>query len=155
MMAWWQGRSQREQILLGVMFGLFAVMFLWLGIMRPLASARDTAEERHRLAVTDFAARRGQIDAIKALKAKPPQPLGTALPEFLRISAGQAGFTNAMVDPGNNGRARLSIPAAKGAALFAWIDRLDGRGVFIERATIRPNSDATIAVEATFAARGE
>ncbi len=33
---WWRGRSQREQILLGIMIALFLLVFGWLAILRPI-----------------------------------------------------------------------------------------------------------------------
>jgi general secretion pathway protein M len=155
MMAWWQTRSRREQNMLGVMIALLALVLGWLLILRPLAAARVAAEERHDAVLVRLAETRGRIATIKMLASQSPEPLGSPLPEFLRASAMQAGFTNAQVDPADNDRARLAIPAAKGAALLGWLDRLNGRGVFIERATLKPNSDATLAFDATFRARGE
>ncbi len=153
-MRWWQSRSERERLMLGVMIALMAAVFVWLAVLRPLAAARVAAEARHEAAVSDAGATRARIAAVQSLTAKAPEALGAPLPEFLRGSAGQAGFGNAVVDSAGNGRARLTIPSAKAAVLLGWIDQLDARGVFIERATIRTNSDATVALEASFAARG-
>jgi general secretion pathway protein M len=154
MKAWWASRSEREQLLLGVMIALMAAVFVWLTILRPLAAARKTAESRHQAATSEAGMVRAKIATVQRLAAKPPEALGAPLPEFLRGSAAQAGFTNAVVDGAGNGRARLMIASAKAIVLLGWIDQLDARGVFIERATIRTNSDGTIAIEASFAVRG-
>jgi general secretion pathway protein M len=155
MISWWQGRSAREQILLGAMTALLLIVLIWLLILRPLASAKASATERQEAAVTTLAATQSRIATVKMLASQSPEPLGSPLPDFLRASALQAGFTNAVVDLADNDRARLAIPAAKGAALLAWLDRLNGRGVFIETANLKPNSDATLAFDATLRARGE
>lgn len=135
------------------MMALLVVIFAWLGVWRPLVAARAEAEARHASASAMLAETRTRIAVVKALAERAPDPLGMPLPEFLRSSAQQAGFSNAQIDPVNGDRARMAIPSARTAALIGWIERLEGQGVFIEQASLRPNSDSTIAIEATFRAR--
>ena len=40
LLPWWRDRSPREQLLLGTMASLLAMVTLWLGVLRPLAAAR-------------------------------------------------------------------------------------------------------------------
>jgi type II secretory pathway component PulM len=155
MSGWWHGRSQREQMLVAIAGGLTFLVFFWLGVLRPLAAAGENAEARHQAAVASHGAMRARIDAAKALAATPATALGAPLPDYVRAAAGQAGFGNAAVDSSGNGRVRLAIPSAKAVALFALIDGLEAHGVFVEQASLRANSDATLAVDATLAARGE
>ncbi len=153
MSGWWTLRSPRERWLLIVMIALFLVIFAWLGVWRPLEAARVEADARHASASAMLAETRARIAAVKVLAERTPDPLGMPLPEFLRNSAQQAGFSNAQVDPANGGRARVAIPSARTTALIGWIERLEGQGVFIEQASLRPNGDSTIAIEATVRAR--
>ena len=48
---WWRGRSQREQILLGIMIALFLIVFGWLAILRPIEAGLAAAKKDHALAV--------------------------------------------------------------------------------------------------------
>jgi general secretion pathway protein M len=44
---WWRGRSQREQILLGIMIALFLIVFGWLAILRPIEAGLAAAKKDH------------------------------------------------------------------------------------------------------------
>ena len=57
---WWATRSTREQRLLAVMFGLIALVLVWLLVVRPLGDALDRAKQRHNAAVLALAEARAR-----------------------------------------------------------------------------------------------
>lgn len=149
----WAERSPRERQLLAVMFGLFAIILLIFGIVRPLAMATDAARARlDRVSIES-----GRISAAAATlrdaKTGAPPPLTGTLVLAVSQSAGTAGFNLSTLDPQGNDRVGFTIPAAKSPALFAWLRTMSQQGIFVERMTMRTNADATLAVEGTLRLR--
>ena len=149
----WAERSQREQWMLGVMFGLLGAVILWFGIISPIFSGLDSAKTRHAQAVSDLATVQTKAAALRRLKANPPPPLGAPVNSFVSLSAGEVGFQLARVDAVGTDGVTISIVSAKPAAFFSWISALVARGIFVDQINIRPNSDMTIGIDATLKAR--
>ena len=74
-------------------------------------------------------------------------PTGLNLVELVNL-----GFVT-RIDPGADGRVLFALASAKPIALNRWLEALDAQGIFVEQISIRPNSDATLAVDATLRAR--
>lgn len=148
---WWRGRSQREQALLGIMIGLFIVVFGWLLVLRPLDSGLAGARADNAIAIAQLERVRSDATALKsgrAFAAETAQAL-------VSRSASEAGFTPTRLDPGAEGRVLIALASAKPVALGKWLQALDAQGVFVEQISLRPNSDATLAVDATLRARAK
>jgi general secretion pathway protein M len=150
MSVWWATRSTREQRLLLVMFGLIALLLVWLLVIRPLGDALDRAKQRHNVAVLALAEARARSNPGGARAGGPP-PL--PLDALVSRTAADAGFTAARVTGGGPNMARMTLDAARPQALFGWIATLEAQGVRIERLQARANPDRTVAVEAAFSAR--
>jgi Type II secretion system (T2SS), protein M len=82
----------------------------------------------------------------------PRRALGSPIAAFVSSSASEAGFTLSHADPVGPDAVIVALTTAKSPAFFAWVDIMQRRGVFVERAAINTNSDATIRVDATFKA---
>ena len=52
------------------------------------------------------------------------------------------------------GRVRVGIQSARGAAIDAWLARLEARGVIVDQATLTDNGDRTLGVDLTLRAQG-
>ena len=148
--AWWATRSTREQRLLLVMFGLIALVLLWLLVVRPLGDALDRAKQRHNTAVLALAEARARGNPSGARTGGTPT---LPLDALVSRTAADAGFTAARVTGGGPTMARLTLDAARPQALFGWIATLEAQGVRVERLQARANPDRTVAVEAAFSAR--
>ncbi|MBK8860235.1 MAG: type II secretion system protein M [Sphingomonadales bacterium] len=146
---WWRGRSQREQILLGIMIALFLIVFGWLAILRPIEAGLAAAKKDHALAVERL--ERVRRDA-SALKSKMVYAADTAQAIVSR-SANEAGFSPTRLDPQPGNRVIIALSSAKPIALIKWLKSLDAQGVLVEQISLRPNSDTTLAVDATLRAR--
>jgi len=149
MSAWWATRSERERKLLLVMFGLLALVLVWLLVVRPLGDALDRAKQRHNVAVLALAEARARSSPGGARTGGPPS---LPLDALVRRTATDAGFTAARVTGGGPNIARLTLDAARPQALFGWIASLEAQGVRVERLQARANPDRTVAVEAAFSA---
>ncbi|MBL0001695.1 MAG: type II secretion system protein M [Sphingomonadales bacterium] len=146
---WWRGRSQREQILLGIMIALFLIVFGWLAILRPIEAGLAAAKKDHALAVERL--ERVRRDA-SALKSKMVYASDTAHAIVSR-SADEAGFSPTRLDPQPGNRVIIALSSAKPIALIKWLKAVDAQGVLVEQISLRPNSDTTLAVDATLRAR--
>ena len=112
--AWWATRSIREQRLLAVMFGLIALVLVWLLVIRPLGDALDRAKQRHNTAVLALAEARARSNPGGARTgATPPLPLDA----LISRTAADAGFTAARVTGGgaDDGAAHARRGPAAGA----------------------------------------
>ena len=153
---WFAQRSVREQRLLLAMGALFLIVFVWIGLFRPIGDRLSDARERHGQAVIALAATRAQADLILSLQraAAPLQP-GVALDELVKRAAAEGGFTAAAVTADGAGRANISIGAVRPPAFFGWLADLQRRyGLVVDRLSVRTNGDATLSVELGVRGRG-
>ena len=150
---WWRTRTLREQRLMLAMSGLAAVVLLWLLVIRPVNDALSEARERHGAAVLALAEARAQATAIGTLQERRPASLGAPLDAILNQSATEAGFPVARVEREGINQATLVIESVRPQAFFAWVNRMEDRGLIVERLSARTNSDQTLGVEITFRAR--
>lgn len=139
---WFQGRSRREQRLLLVMVALAIVTLLWGLVIRPMGDAMAGARERHAAAVVRLGETRARVEDLRAARRVPP--LAGSLAEAVRAQAEVAGFPLASLDPDTGGGVRVSIASARGAALTAWLARLERSGIVVDSATLSDNGDRTV-----------
>lgn len=150
---WWAERAQREQILLIIMAVFLLIVFLWLGITRPLFAGAEAARLRHEKAVIDEATVQIKARALKAALAAPSVALDGPLQTVITQSASDAGFTLSRVDPTGMDAVSVTLVSAKSPAFFAWLNKLNAQGIFAEQVSVRTNTDATIAADALLKAQ--
>ncbi|HEV2817887.1 MAG TPA: type II secretion system protein GspM [Allosphingosinicella sp.] len=141
MNAWWEARSARERLLLGIMFALLGLVLAWLIVVRPLADALDAAKERHAAAVVALAEARARLPS-----AAGPAPAGPADAIVARTAA-EAGFTGVRIARQGAAGASVAIDAARPQALFGWIAEMERRGLVVERLRAQANADRTLSAE--------
>lgn len=143
--SWWQGRSQREQLLLGSMLALLLLCVGWFGIWDTAQVGRVAAEERLAQAVL---ARDGATKQVSWLKANEAPPAGTApLVDVVTGSANEIGFVLLRAQSEGPNRLTVEIASARTQALFAWLAQLNERNIFVETADLTPKSDGALAVK--------
>lgn len=150
---WWSGRSEREQIMLGVMGALFALLLVWLVLIRPIDAAKARAVQRLDVATLAGGKVAAVADRVRVSRAQPAPALSAVLPVVVGKAAEGAGFTLSRLDPQGPDRVTIGISTARSPALFAWLSLLGQQGVIVERLTLRTNSDATLAVEGVLRVR--
>jgi len=151
--SWWRLRSAREQGLLLVMFGLLALVLVWLLVVRPLSDALDSAKRRHGEDVTALAEARARAGA-GALATAPTATAPLPVDAYLGRTAPEAGFTGARIVAQGPARATVVIDAARPQAFFAWVRLMEQNGLVVESLRARANDDRTLAIEAALRARG-
>lgn len=149
--AWWRDRSERERLMLAIMGAAVFVFIFWLALWRPFHAAMDDAKAEHELAIARLERVKADAAVLKEDDAMPAEPAQTLVTRL----AGEAGFTPTRLDPGAEGRVMLALPSAKPVALAKWIQLLEAQGVHVEQISLRPNSDATLSVDATLRARSK
>lgn len=143
MKVWFASRSKREQRLLLVMAALAVVTFVWALVIRPLGDATASARERHTAAVIRLGETQAALDTLRQRRLL--RPLSGDLDGTVRALANEAGFAIASLDPDGAGGVRVAIPSARGAAMTAWLARIERAGVVVESATLTDNGDRTVA----------
>jgi general secretion pathway protein M len=134
----WAAFSLREKWLVGIMAALFAVVFLWLGVIRPVAGGLEGARDDHAAAVERHAAIRSRVDQIQRASGERAPDLGAPLDVVVSQSAGEAGFTLDRNDPQGNGRVGIAISQARAVAFFGWLAQLEAMGIEVETLDARP-----------------
>ena len=152
---WYVVRSRREQRLVLAMALIFAFVFIWLGIARPLNDALVDARARHTEAVIERAEARAQAAALASLRSGGggARPLTEPVETLIGRAASQAGFQLSRLQAEPGGAVSIGSEAARPQALFAWVSSLERQGVVVATLTASANADRTVAVQASFRGR--
>jgi general secretion pathway protein M len=138
---WWNDRSGRERLLLGLMLLLLAGLLLWLAVLRPLAAARADADAEARAAQARLASARALVAAIRA---RPPATSAPVLDVVSRRLA-EAGLQPARLEGQGQGQAVLDIAAINGRLLLGWAAALEQRdGLVIDELVASRNDDQSV-----------
>lgn len=153
---WYKELSKREQVLVGIMAGLLAVVILWLGIARPVESGLKSAMERHGMALDRNAAVRVKVASLKALPrgttARPTAPIA----QLVSQSAGEGGFTLERAQEQGPGRVDIAIASIRPKALFTWLASLEAQGIMVETFSAQPSGTAgAVSMQAVLKAAGQ
>lgn len=147
--AWFDGRTVREQRMLGLMVLVFVLCAVWLLIVQPLWAWKSEAAERRVQAETDLAFVQRQVGALPKAATTPSD--GPAI-EPLAVQAAQtAGLT---IATGMDATGTFGFTAANvsSAALFGWLAELKTKhGIDAVRLDIVENADATLTAEGALA----
>lgn len=148
---WWRGLTRREQLLLMVALALFVLVFGWLGVIKPLQSARADSAARLATATADLGEIKALTPIIRSAEARAGGAVAASTIDTIRRRATEAGLTaEGMADDGA-GRVTLRIAAIKPAALLKWIADIEiNDGVIVDKLEITRNGDATVAAELGF-----
>lgn len=134
----WTAFSVRERWLVGTMLALFAIILLWLGIIRPIEGRLASAEAEHAAAIERHAAIRARVEAIRGLSGNRPPALGAPLDVVIGQSAEETGFTLDRNDSMGDGRIGIAIGSARPTAFFGWLAALEAQGIQVETLSVQP-----------------
>jgi general secretion pathway protein M len=140
MQAYWAERSPREQVMLGVMFALLAVVILWFGVAMPLDRAQRSARDTLLEATDRNAAVRAAVRQLKALPRAVETGPSAPLDQLVGQGAGEAGLTleRAQAQAQGPDRMEIAIASIRPVALFSWIATLEAQGVRVDTMSARP-----------------
>jgi general secretion pathway protein M len=152
--AWFDGRTVREQRMLGLMVLVIVLCAVWLLVVQPLWTWKAEAAERRVQAETDLALVQRQVGVLPKAKAKAKATAtsdGPAIEPLAVQAAETAGLT---IVTGMDATGTFGFTAANvsSAALFGWLAELKSRhGIDAVRLDIVENADATLTAEGALA----
>ena len=148
---WWRGLTRREKLLLLVALVLFVLVFGWLGIIKPLQSARGDSAARLAAATADLGEINARTPMIRTAEARARGAEAALIIDMIKGRVAEAGLTSEGIADDGAGRVTLRIPAIKPAVLLKWIADLEiNDGVIVDKLEITRNGDATVAAELGF-----
>uniref|UniRef100_S0DEV8 Putative general secretion pathway protein M n=1 Tax=termite gut metagenome TaxID=433724 RepID=S0DEV8_9ZZZZ len=151
---WFDGRSLRERRMLLAMAAMIVLTVIWFAIFLPISDGLSSSRTRLNDAVTRLGETETQLDALKDLERDRPAPIPGALDDYIRQSAGNAGFALSDVSAQGNGRVHIAVPTARSGALLSWIADLEDAGVIVAAITVSNNGDQTVSAQMTLMKRG-
>ena len=152
--SWFDGRTVRERWMLLVMVAMIVLTIIWFGIFLPMSDGLSSSRTRLNDAVVRLGKAEAERDAIAQLARDKPQPIPGALADYIRQSAGDAGFALSNVAPQGDDRVQIAIPTARPGALFSWIADLQNAGVIVSTIDVSNNGDQTVAAQILLMKRG-
>jgi len=138
MQAYWAERSPREQVMLGVMFALLAVVILWFGVAMPLDRAQRSGRATLLEATDRNAAVRAAVRQLKALPRAVETGPSAPLDQLVGQGAGEAGLTLERAQAQGQDRMEIAIASIRPVALFSWLAALEAQGVRVDTMSARP-----------------
>lgn len=122
-MTWWADLSKREQVLVAVAALLFAVLFLSLFVIRPIAQWREDAAERASSARDGYEL----VASAAAIGAAPSpgQASSTPLRQAVLSSAAASGIELVRISNAEDGQVEVQSQPVDGERLYAWLEILE------------------------------
>ncbi|MBR9825936.1 MAG: type II secretion system protein M [Alphaproteobacteria bacterium] len=144
---YWQGRTDREQILYAVMGVLTAYLLAHFAIIQPLANFHDRSRASYAASMELFRAIEADAISYRELSAGAAQT-STTTQQSMRSIVGSLALTHsisiARLIPGEDGSLTVNIERAETAAVMQWLIDLE------ERFGIRVTSSSMDAAGGTF-----
>lgn len=138
---WWQDRTPRERLGIGIMLTLLALLLAWTLVLRPLAAARAEAAAEAVAAQARLAQAGALVAAIKA------RPAASAAPvlDIVGRRLAEAGLQPTRLEAQGQGQAMLDIAAINGRLLIGWASALEQRdGLVIDTLEASRNPDQSV-----------
>ena len=136
---WWDGRTAREHVMLGVLGAVLALVLAWFLILAPLLAWKAAAAERLDAAVQThaLASAAAGIDTSGGVARTPAE-----IEALLTGSAVEAGVAVQVAVEG--GGVSFAVESVETARLFGWIAALERAGLTIASLSVLENADATL-----------
>ena len=151
MRSWWVGHSLTERRFMMALGIIAAIIFLWLGVWRPVGNGMVTGWERQGLALDRYASVRAKVAELQRRPARQVQANRVAIDQLIGQSAAEAGFTLDRATLQGEGRMSVNIATARVGALLQWIAGLEEAGVSVQTISIVPGAtEGTVAMQGIF-----
>lgn len=143
---WWDGRTAREHMMLGVLGGVLALVLAWFLILAPLLAWKADAADRLDAAVQThaLASAAAGINTVGGVARTPAD-----IEALLTGSAADAGVAVQVSQDG--AETTFTVESAETARLFGWIAALERAGLTIDSLSVLENADATLQAQGTVA----
>ena len=152
----WQRFTPREKMLVTIMLILAALVFLWLGVLRPLFNGLSDARAEYGAALDRHVR---VVNKVAAIKGTPNFRTGYSNPAPLDVviaqSAGEAGFAVDRNEAKGGAQTDVAIANVRAQAMLRWLAVLEGQGIFADTLAIQGNEGGTVSLTATFKRAGK
>ena len=145
-LAWWEGRTLREQRMLATMGLILLAVVIWLAVVRPAWAWREAAaDERAR-------AENGLV-LVRQAATRLPVAAGPGSADIQPAvqSANEAAGVSPVMGMAPEGGLGFSLAEVQTATAFGWLAALHEKGVEITGLSVVENADATLTVEGSLA----
>lgn len=151
MRQWWVNHSEGERRLMAGLAIAGALVFLWLGVWRPIDGGLVAGWERQGAALDRYASVRAKVAELRKRPAERARANRVPVDQLIGQSAAEAGFTLDRATLQGEGRMAVNIGAARVGPLLRWIAVLEQAGTIVQTIAIVPGAtEGTVAVQATF-----
>lgn len=145
--AWWDGLSNREQIMLGLAGSLLLVLVITGLVIQPLLGWHARARHEYASAMQLYRAVEADAERFRILSAA--QPASDAPTQSLRSVVGALALRHdialARMVPGEDGRLTVNIDRAETTAVLAWLVDLEQRyGIRPQASTLDREADGYV-----------
>lgn len=144
---WWTALSPRERRLVGIAALLAFGVLAWL-LLRPLFAYLGGLDEAHRSAVERAARVEAKAALLKSDAGVVAAVQGGPLDALLAQSAGDSGLTLDRNEARGDAAATIAVSSARAPALIGWLARLEAQGLIIDRVSLTPGADGSVALTA-------
>jgi len=148
---WWEHHSEGEQRFMVALGVIVFVVFLWLGVWRPIGGALASGWERQGAALDRYASVRAKVAELGRHPAQRNRGNRVPLDQQIGQSAAEAGFTLERASLQGEGRMSVNIASARVGPLLRWVSTLESAGIGVQTISIVPGAaEGTVAVQAVF-----
>ena len=152
MKIWWANHSLAERRLMAGLGLIALVVFLWLGMFRPLSAGLDSGWERQGAALDRYASVRSKVAELREKPKGRTQAEQVPVEQLVSQSAAESGFTLDRANQQGAGKLAVSISAARVSPLLQWVSRLESAGIAVQTISIVPGAgEGTVTMQAVFA----
>lgn len=151
MMQWWSDREPRERALLTGVAALACLFVFFQFLVLPLINYRASAQDQYDAALAmleDVEAGARTVQGIRATSGA--QLKGTAR-TVVATTATELGLAITRFQPLETSELDVWLDDVSSQLLYAWIGRLQERGIPVTRAVIQKSDGATVSAQITFA----
>lgn len=153
--AWFEARTRREQVLLGVMIAMLLATVAWFGLVSPIRAWRADAAERRLEAAEALASIQGDVARINAAARTAPTGSGEPMEPLLIRTAEQAGLSLSRQQAESDGAQTAWLEGAPPQAVFGWIATLEqAHGVTVSNLTALKAANGGLDVQVSFRQAG-
>jgi len=159
MMRWWNERTARERVMIGLGAGVLAAMVLFQGVLKPLWAVRASAAQSHAAAMAYLSDVEAAARSARALKsaAKARSPLiDGGVRATAAVAAQEAGLAVSRLQPLNDGAVEFWLEDASAPQVFGWLAALNEKyGVVVVKADLRRSgADGRVRANVALSAAG-
>jgi general secretion pathway protein M len=151
MRIWWDNHSLSERRLMAALGIIAVLIFMWLGVWRPINSALAEGWERQGAALDRYASVRDKVAELRKRPATRSQANRVPLDQLIGQSAAEAGFTLDRAALQGEGRMSVNIGSARVGPLLRWLSTLERASISVQTISIvQGATEGTVAVQAVF-----